>query len=138
MKKLFGMVALVMMMIATTGYEAKGQLTATAMTKSSDTIAASGTGTLILRVLESREVVSIQVVVTKRYGTLTGKCELWGSNNGTNYVKIATDTLKILNQTTNTYIWVVSPSKYLDYKVITSPLGGSCSHLGYLLRRKNE
>lgn len=122
---------------------ARAQLTAVAMTKGSladSAIINTGTPKQTTRVLESRNVVSVQVVVTKNSGTVAGKCECMGSLDGTNFVRIASDTLKLANvSTAQSYIWVISPSKYLDYRVMCTGTGTMNARVqSYLLRRKNE
>lgn len=64
------------------------------------------------------EVVSVQALVTKRSGTSTGKAELIGSIDGSNYFVIASDTMAIANTSgVQTYGWTVNPSKWKYYGI---------------------
>ena len=82
-----------------------------------DTITDGGTDYVLAQVQRNFKTVSIQAVVTKYSGTLTGTGLLQGSNDGVNYVNIGTDTLDITNQTTNTKVWAMSGTPYEYYKV---------------------
>ena len=66
------------------------------------------------------DAVSIQTVLTKVSGTPTGNIIPQGSIDGTNYVDISTDTLKLANQTTNTKIWTFDKTRYLYYRVAST------------------
>lgn len=149
MKKLLGFILLVFAFCATPT-TANAQLTAVAMTRGSlsdSAIINTGTPSVTTRVLESREVVSVQVVVTKNSGTVAGRCECLGSLDGTNFVRIrgagptsTLDTLLLTNvSTVQSFVWTISPSKYLDYRVRCIGVGTMNARIqGYLLRRKNE
>lgn len=86
-----------------------------------DTINNSETVTKWIKVTQSYESQSIQVVITKISGTVGGTVTLVGSNDGTNFVDICrasiaatalrpsySDTLVPTNVTTNTKIWTFS------------------------------
>lgn len=82
------------------------------------TITNAGTATNTLTVTGTYKNVSIQAVVTKLTGTVTGVTAiLSGSIDGTNFVNLNTDTLTCTSATVNTKIWVLEGSDYLYYKI---------------------
>ncbi len=87
----------------------------------------------------SYDVVTIQVVATAVSGTITGTIELQGSLDGTNFTRIATDTLAMSNQAVNTKLWYVANNPYVYYR--TAVLAPTSTYKAYirnyiLLRRK--
>lgn len=103
----------------------------------SDTIVNTGTETATLKLADSWNNVAVQVIVTKLSGTVGGTVTLMGSLDGTNYVSASTDTLTPTNVTTNTFIWNVTPSKYLYYRIKYVGTGTMAATMaGYVLPRK--
>jgi hypothetical protein len=86
------------------------------------TLTNSDTADLTLTVSGVYRTTSIQAVVTKYSGTVTGTGIIQGSIDGTNYLDINTDTLTLANQTTNTKVWVLEGSmfKYYRLRIITT------------------
>lgn len=81
------------------------------------TITNAGTATNTITVVGTYKSVSIQAVVTKLTGTVTGvTAELSGSIDGVNYIPLK-DTLTCTSATTNTLLWVLEGSNYLYYKI---------------------
>ena len=106
------------------------------MSRSLDTISNTTAQNAYLQVASNPQKVAVQIVVTKRTGTIAGKAELQGTLDGTNYKRIATDTLFLTNQTTNHYIWVVTNPVYISYRVLITGSGTmSASFLGYLYKK---
>lgn len=109
------------------------------MTNSLDTISNTTPQNCSITVTEYNKLVAAQIVVTKRTGTIAGKAELQGSIDGTNYKRIATDTLLMTNQTTNTYVWVISNPCYYKYRILVTGSGTmSASISGSFLKRKEN
>lgn len=127
MKKLIALTLLVagLFIAQPSEVKAQGTLTVTALsggdTNAVNTTAAykkMSTTLFPTGFLNGYEVVSVQILITKRSGTTTGKAQLVGSIDGTNYFVIASDTMAIANQTgVQTYGWTVSPSKWKYYGV---------------------
>lgn len=146
MKKLLAFILLALCGILAGTKTADAQLYGVAMTKtalSDSAIINTGTPVVSTTVLESRAVVSVQVVVTKNSGTVAGKCECMGSLDGTNYVRIkgaaSPDTVVLTNVTSQNYIWTVTPSKYLSYRIRCTGVGTMNARMsGILLRRKAD
>ena len=108
----------------------------TTMTGTNDTVVNAGSKTLTLKQV-GYYTVSVQAVVTKISGTVGGYAILQGSIDGTNYVNISTDSLKMTNVTTNSKIWVVQPSGYLWYRVLVVGTGTMAAKVaGTLMYRK--
>jgi hypothetical protein len=82
-----------------------------------DTILNAGTEYATLKAQNAYTVATFQAVVTKISGTVAGTVVLQASLDGINYVSVGADTLTNTNQTTNTHIWTVEPSKYLYYRL---------------------
>lgn len=95
------------------------------MTGSGDSISNGASDFVVSQVQANFKTISIQAVVTKSTGTLTGVGLLQGSNDGVNYVAVAAsaDSMTITNQTTNTKIWVIDGSPYEYYRVYFSGYG---------------
>ncbi len=120
----------------------------------SDTVANTATNTLVARMQQWAERITIQAVVTKISGTAAGTVTLQGSNDGTNFVTVntgyltndvttapfttgGTATLTVTNVTTTTKIFVVRGSPYEYYRLSYTGSGTmSCSLKGYLLANK--
>lgn len=73
------------------------------------------TVTKILPLTAGYSTVSIQPVLTKKSGTVAGKVYLYGTVDGTNYIKL--DSLTLSDQATNTAIFNVTPAKHSQYKI---------------------
>lgn len=81
---------------------------------------------------------------TKFSGTVAGKMELMGSNDGTTYERIrgcaltgAADTLVLTNVTTvQQYTWKIDPSCFRYYKVQVTPTSGHIRVRGWIWRKK--
>jgi hypothetical protein len=100
----------------------------------SDTLTNTTATYVELPVVGVYNIMAIQAVVTKISGTVDGTIELLGSNDGTNYERIASDTLDLANQTTNTKIWIVSKTPYYYYRLKGTGIGTMAAQLkGYLL-----
>ncbi len=91
----------------------------TAMTKSAVTMTNSTAVTATLQTQSVCENISIQAVVTKSTGTVAGSIAVSASLDGTNYVSlpVATSTLSLSDQTTNTAIFNYTKNNYAYYKV---------------------
>lgn len=106
------------------------------MIHNGDTVVNTGSKLLDLTLGGSFTNVAVQLVATKISGTVAGTAKLYGSLNGTDYVVISTDTLALANQTKNTFIWNVAPSKYQYYRISTVGVGTmSATVNGYVLGR---
>jgi len=81
------------------------------------TLTNSDTADLTLTVEGVYRTVSVQAVVTKYTGTVTGTGIIQGSIDGTNYLDINADTLTLANQTTNTKVWVLEGSMFKFYRL---------------------
>ena len=104
------------------------------MTGSGDTVKDAGTDYVQLQVQRYYKSVSIQAVATKVGGTVDGTALLQGSNDGTNFVNMNTDTLDLTDVTTNTKIWVVNGSPYSRYRITFLGVGTDTFKIaGYLL-----
>lgn len=88
--------------------------------------------------LDEVKYVAIQGVATKRYGTMGGKMELQGTIDGTNWKRIASDTLAMTTvSTAQSYIWVISTPCYTKYRVLFTGAGTmSASISAWMLKRK--
>lgn len=104
----------------------------------SDTITNSGSGYVGFTLDKYYEKVAFQPVVTKLSGTAGGTVTLQVSNDGTNYVTIASGyvsaaTMSVSNVTTNTAILTVTSSPYRYYRLSYTGSGTmSCTLSGYL------
>lgn len=114
MKKLILLAFLGALFTSFTGY---AQQTTATVIPVSDSIRNTTATTAIIKAGSNYSNVSLQAVITKVSGTIAGTAKLYGSLDGINYLKIATDTLALANVTTNTYIWTPGPAKYLYYKI---------------------
>jgi uncharacterized membrane protein len=74
-----------------------------------------------------KDMVGIQVIVTKVSGTVAGTVLLQGTIDGTNYVDVNTDTLTLTNQATNTKVWALSSVPYRIYRVKLTTTGTQVS-----------
>lgn len=119
MKKLFSILCLFLLV----GYT--NAQVVTAMTKSSTTMTNSTAVTATLNTNYVCENVSIQAVVTKSTGTVAGTVSVSASLDGTNYVAlpVATSTLALSDQATNTAIFNYTKNNYLYYKVTFAGTG---------------
>jgi len=79
--------------------------------------------------------IGIQPIITKQSGTIAGKCYLYESLDGTNYIK--TDSLALTDQTTNTTIWTKQTTPYGYYKINVTGSGTMQGLLSvwYVLRK---
>lgn len=95
------------------------------MTKSATTMTNSTAVTATLQTNAVAENVSIQAVVTKSTGTVGGTVTVSASLDGTNYVAlpVATSTLDLTDQATNTAIFNYTNNNYLAYKVTFTGTG---------------
>ena len=88
---------------------------------------------------QNARTVTLQSVVTKVSGTVGGKLVLWGSLDGVNYEKAATDTLILANQTTNIKVWKLDYNRYYYYRVIATGSGTmNATIANYIMPRKYE
>lgn len=83
----------------------------------SDTITNSATVNVTQTLASPYDVASFQAVVTKVDGTVAGTVLLQGSNDGTNYVDISTDTLTLTDVATQSYLWSVTDAPYKYYRL---------------------
>ncbi len=93
------------------------------MTGTGDTIVDTGTDFVVKQVEGVYQSVSVQAVFTKVGGTVAGTAILYASVDGTNYIRVNTDTLTMTNVTTNTKIWIVDDSSFMYYKVVFLGVG---------------
>lgn len=106
-------------------------------TNTTGTYSNSGADTTYIKAIGNYASVAIQGVVTKVSGTAAGTGWLYGSLDGVNYEKIASDSLKVTNTSKSTHIWVMKPSSYLYYKTIVTGTGTmSASYKSYFLGRQ--
>lgn len=104
----------------------------------SDTITNAGSGYVQYTLSGYYEKVAFQPVVTKLSGTAGGTVTLQVSNDGTNYVTIASGyvsaaTMSVTNVTTSTAMLVVTSSPYRYYRLSYTGSGTmSCKLAGYL------
>lgn len=113
--------ALLSLAFASTVAEAQNP-TATPMTVS-DTIRNTTATTATIKQPFVLSQYAIQVVITKVSGTVAGTAKFYGSLDGVNYNKVATDTLALTNTTTNSYIWAPGAAKYLYYRITVVGVG---------------
>ena len=59
---------------------------------------------------------SIQVTLDRTSGTVAGKVLLYGSNDGTNFVQIKSDSLVAINAASQSKLFDISPTKYFYYQ----------------------
>jgi hypothetical protein len=91
---------------------------ALASQKVADTLANATTKTQTAKIDGFNDMVSVQAVLTKISGTAAGKVYLLGSLDGTNFVRAGgSDSLTVLNVTTQSKIFEVTPSKYVHYRI---------------------
>lgn len=113
----------------------------TVITMPNDAAAIVNTGTVkaTAKLDQAARTVTIQSVVTKVSGTVGGKLVLWGSLDGVNYEKAATDTLILANQTTNLKVWKLDYNRYYYYRVIATGSGTmNATVANYIMPRKYE
>ena len=94
--------------------------------KTTDTLTNSATVNMQLPISGFQNVVSIQPLVTKISGTTAGTLRLYGSLDGTNYVRInaTTDSLVLANTAgVQTKIFLVNNSPYAYYQVRVTGTG---------------
>ncbi len=86
------------------------------------------------------DAVSIQVVIPKVSGTVTGYALLQGSLDGVNYANITTDTLTLANVATNSKVWAFSSVPYAYYRVaVYAPSSTYKAYVrGYILLRRKQ
>lgn len=87
-----------------------------------DTVTNSTAEGPILQVKGYKTTVSMVLLITKISGTIAGSVYWQGSNDGTTYSTIGSDTL---TDATNSYQYDESPKRYLYYKALISPSGTS-------------
>lgn len=138
MKKLF-FACLMILAAAITAADSKAQVYSMLSTvgNTSDTVANTATEVLTKQVPGTYSVLAVQAVVTKISGTAAGTVILQGSIDGTNYYAVGDDTLTMTDVASKTHIWVVTPSKYLYYRLSYTGSGTmSCRLQGTLMARK--
>ena|SRR3982751_2341570 len=119
MKKLFTLFAALALMVTM----ATAQTTGIVVLKSSashvptDTAVNAVTKTQTGQLSIGYKLVSVQTDLTVISGTPSGIARLYGSTNGTKFVRIAVDSLKS-DVNTLSKIWVVNPGAYTHYRVI--------------------
>jgi len=119
MKKLF---SILLLSLLTFGLNAQ---TVSTMVKSATTMTNSTAVTATLQTKSCAENISIQAVVTKSTGTVAGTVSVSASLDGTNYVAlpVATSTLALADQATNTAIFNYTKNNYAYYKVTFAGTG---------------
>lgn len=122
------------------GFGATAAQAQTTMTASSSTNTNAATTTHTFTAngdLYNFDALSIQIVGTKTSGTVAGTAKIYGSIDGSNYVKISNDTLAFADQSKNTYIWTFDKTRYKYYQVQVATTGTQVSTwVGYALGRK--
>ena len=107
----------------------------------SDTATNADTVYATFNVVPSK-VTAFQVDLNRISGTITtsGIGLLQGTVNGTSWVDVNTDTLKLANQATNTKAWTITGTSYKGYRVcIRIPSGTQASKATFsYLRRSDE
>lgn len=99
----------------------------------------AGTVKATAKLDQNARTVTIQSVVTKVSGTVGGKLVLWGSLDGVNYEKAATDTLILTNQAKNLKVWKLDYNRYYYYRVIATGSGTmNATVANYIMPRKYE
>lgn len=112
MKKLLSLFALVLLASCVFAQNNPVAMTGTATLTNADTVDLTYTSSGVYKN------VSIQVLITKYSGTITGATAiLYGSIDGSNYVNVNTDTLTAVSATANTKVWVLENANYKYYKV---------------------
>lgn len=117
---------MMILLFSLTAYLSQAQV-AFSQTASNPTGAITDTGidTMAYTALRSYNLVSIQPIVTKATGTMSGWAVLDYSINGTNWY-VGTDTLSLTNITTNTIVWnKATAARYFRIRV-----GGATSVTG--------
>ena len=117
---------MMILLFSLTAYLSQAQV-AFSQTASNPTGAITDTGvdTMTYTALRSYNLVSIQPIVTKATGTMSGWAVLDYSINGTNWY-VGTDTLSLTNITTNTIVWnKATAARYFRIRV-----GGATSVTG--------
>lgn len=89
----------------------------TTMTGSGDTLVNTTPDYVTIAPSIFYDQVSFQAKVTKISGTVAGYAVIQGSNDGTNYKDLNTDSLSLANQTTNTKIWVLAYNSHSYYRI---------------------
>jgi hypothetical protein len=89
----------------------------TTMTGSGDTLLNTTPDYVTIQPTIFYNQISLQAKVTKISGTVAGYGVIQGSNDGTNYNDINTDTLFMTDVTTNTKIWVLAFNSHLYYRI---------------------
>lgn len=96
---------------------ALGQSTVTTMSGSADTLVNTTPDYVVVTPTLFYEQISFQAVVTKVSGTVAGYAVIQGSNDGTNYLDVNTDSLLMTNVTTNTKVFVLTYNSHLHYRI---------------------
>jgi hypothetical protein len=93
--------------------------------KTTDTLTNAATSNLQLPITGYQNVVSVQALVTKLTGTTAGVVRLYGSLDGTNYVRAnPTDSLTLANAAgIQTKIFIIKDNPYAFYRVGTIGTG---------------
>lgn len=122
MKKLFTLLTLVMF-----AFMANAQLApliSTTNNKALDTVTNTASKSLVVAVSGPQSIVTIVATVTKISGTVAGTVRLLGSIDGVNYTAADATTYTATDvaggQSTS---WIVTPSKYVNYKVTYTGTG---------------
>jgi hypothetical protein len=136
MKKLFSVLAIVVSAacLSTAGAQER-------VSVRSDTALNADTVYATYDVVPSK-IVAFQVDLNKLSGTIptTGIGLLQGTVNGTTWVDVNTDTLKLTNITVNSKVWPIARTTYTGYRIcIRIPSGTQTSKATFTyLRRKDE
>lgn len=109
----------------------KAQVSTYTMTAAStNTVTNSGTNTLTAQVKGAHDAITVEYVATKVSGTVGGNATLYGSVNGEAYSAVPVAVIKggvnaytNTDITTNSYVWVITPSVYQYYRVLVSGTG---------------
>lgn len=107
--------------------------------KLQDTVVNAATSNLQLPIAGYQNVVSVQAFVTKLTGTTAGVVRLYGSLDGTNYVRAnATDSLILANAAgVQTKIFIVKDNPYAYYRIGTAGSGTQTTKVqAYAIWRK--
>jgi hypothetical protein len=95
-----------------------------------DTLTNAATVTQTIAIPGYNAVVTIQPVITRVTGTAAGVVRLFGSIDGTNYVRVnPTDSLLMTNVATQSKIFTISPSAYTHYRITVAGSGTQSSRV---------
>jgi len=103
---------------------------------SADTLSNTDTTSKVLQITAGYSGIAIQPVITRLSGTAAGKVYLFESLDGVNY-GLATDSITLSNQVTNTVIWKKAAPNPVFYRIQATSSGtvSQAVRIHYVLRK---